>query len=765
MPSDLQKRSWDARPLTYACAAVSVAIACWAELSVARLTSSPPSTTLFALSVAASAWYGGAWPGVLALILSGLAIDYAVIEPGSFLHFASRGQAARFAIFLVGWFGFCLLAGWTNRRLRQDRDLRRAAESTARHSDRLAQLTTALGQARTPAAVVEASLQEALHALAADAGVMALVSSDGRSANVARAIGRATGTASISLVDRSPIRDAVGRGAPLIVESAASSRYRTAMGTTPFEAVAAVPLPIGSRVAAVAQIEFSSPRSFSPDDRDYLSTLGTRAAQALDRTWQYEAAQHARAEAEALRARADEELAEHRQTEVELRASEARYRTLAARTRRLHGLTSALSEAVTMKAVARAVVDQGKVAVGATSGEVTRLVEDGAAFETLHSDATDAGEADGTRVAADRGLCATAVVETMQPVFIGSFTEWQERYPQSASIAADGGYVSSATLPLLADGAAMGVLAFYFTAPVKFDEEYQALLVSVAQYCAQAIDRARLYESAQRAQADAERANRLKDEFVSLVTHDLRAPLNAMLGWTSMLRKGVIAPPDADRALEAIHDNAVRQAKLIDDLLDFSRMIGGHLILQQQTVDLQRLLGDVVESMVPAAEAKRIEMTVSAPAEASVEGDPKRLEQVFFNLIGNAVKFTRDGGRIEIELRAPEDDEVEVRVIDDGVGIEPTFLPHVFERFRQADTTTPGARGGVGLGLSIARQLVQAHEGTISVASEGKNRGALFTVRLPASRTVIDDAPDETIAAPFEVRPGGRTPLPGRMLQ
>ncbi len=748
MPSDLQKRSWDGPPVAYACAAGSVAIAVWAELSLARLTSSPPSTTLFALSVAASAWYGGAGPGVLALILSGLAIDYAVVEPGSFLHFASGGQAARFAIFLVGWFGFCLLAGWTNRRLRQDRDLRRAAESTARHSDRLAQLTTALGQARTPAAVVEASLQEALHALAADAGVMALVSSDGRSADVARAIGRPTETASISLVDKGPMRDAVGRGAPVIVEAAASSGYRTAARSAPFEAVAAVPLPIGSRVVAVVQIEFSSPRSFSPDDRDYLSTLGTRAAQALDRTWQYEAAQRARADAETLRARADEELAGHRQTEVELRASEARYRTLGARTRRLHGLTSALSEAVTVHAVARAVVEQGKVAVGATSGEVTLLVEDGAAFETMHSDATGAGEAEGTRVAADRGLCATAVVETMQPVFIGSFTEWQERYPQSASIAADGGYVSSATLPLLADGAAIGVLAFYFTAPVKFDEEYRALLVSVAQYCAQAIDRARLYESAQRAQADAERANRLKDEFVSLVTHDLRAPLNAMLGWTSMLRKGVIAPPDTDRALEAIHDNAVRQAKLIDDLLDFSRMIGGHLILQQQTVDLQRLLRDVVESMVPAAEAKRIEMTVAAPAEASVEGDPKRLEQVFFNLIGNAVKFTRDGGRIEIELRAPAEDAVEVRVTDDGVGIEPTFLPHVFDRFRQADTTTPGSRGGVGLGLSIARQLVQAHEGTISVASEGKNRGALFTVRLPAVPTGATGrsvASDETV--------------------
>ena len=255
------------------------------------------------------------------------------------------------------------------------------------------------------------------------------------------------------------------------------------------------------------------------------------------------------------------------------------------------------------------------------------------------------------RFQAEIGLCATHVIETRQPVFIGSFAEWQQRYWRSASIAADGGYVSSATLPLMASGQPIGVLAFHFTAPVKFDEEYQALLVSVAQHCAQALDRARLYESAQKARTEAEAANRLKDEFVSIVSHDLRTPLNAMLGWTAMLQKGTLAPSITARALQSIHDNATRQAKLIDDLLDFSRITGGRMALDRDEIDLRDLLRNVIESMVPATAAKRIELQFSAAPDATVLGDIRRLEQVFFNLIGNAVKFTDEGGRIDVSIR------------------------------------------------------------------------------------------------------------------
>ena len=305
-------------------------------------------------------------------------------------------------------------------------------------------------------------------------------------------------------------------------------------------AFAAVPIVLGSRVLAVVQLEFREPREWTRDDREYLLALSPRTAQALDRTFQLESALRGRAEAETLRARADQELAERQKIELALRASETRFRALAARTGRLHGLASALSEAVTIEAVARAVVHHGGNVLGATNGELWRLVENGSQFESVFSDTPYETPGGDVRplIDAEPGLCATHAVSTCEPVFVASFDEWQERYSTSAAQAADGGYVSSATLPLIVDGAPAGVLAFYFTAPVNFDEEYRALLISVAQHCAQALERARLYEAAQAARAEAETANRLKDEFVSLVSHELRTPLSAMLGWASMLERG-----------------------------------------------------------------------------------------------------------------------------------------------------------------------------------------------------------------------------------
>jgi hypothetical protein len=342
------------------------------------------------------------------------------------------------------------------------------------------------------------------------------------------------------------------------------------------------------------------------------------------------------------------------------------------------------------------------------------------------------------------------------PVFIGSFNEWQERYWRSATIAADGGYVSSATLPLMVEGIPMGVLAFHFTVPVNFDDSYQALLVSVAQHCAQALDRARLYESAQSARADAEAANRLKDEFVSIVSHELRTPLNAMLGWTSMLQRGSLEPAVAARALQSIHDNATRQTRLIDELLDFSRIIGGRTRLDLEEIDLRDLIRGVVESMIPSAAAHGLELQLSPIPPVTVLADLRRLEQVFFNLLGNALKFTPKGGQIAMETRLV-DRWVEVRVIDTGVGIAPEFLPHAFDRFRQADSTTTRNHGGLGLGLSIARQLVEAHKGTISVESQGRDRGSTFIVRLPVAgkrpeRATGQPAPEQ-IPAPAPPAP------------
>jgi signal transduction histidine kinase len=411
-------------------------------------------------------------------------------------------------------------------------------------------------------------------------------------------------------------------------------------------------------------------------------------------------------------------------------------------------LTAALSEAVTLEDVARAVVRQGRVAAGATAGEVTRLVDGGTAFDTLYAEGE--GLVTGRRLPVDAGLCAAEAVTARAPIFVSSFDDWQERFPRSASLAADGGYVSSATAPLLAHGDAIGVVAFYFTAPVNFDDEYAALLVSVAQHCAQALDRARLYEAAQQARQAAEDADRLKDEFVSIVSHELRSPLNAILGWSAMLMRGEVAPALAARALHSVHENANRQATLIEELLDFSRVSSGRIALVREAVDVRDLLHAVVESQIPEAVAKQVTLELAGAPSVLVSGDVRRLEQVFFNLLGNALKFTPAGGRIAVSIAATEAD-VEVRVADTGIGIEADVLPYVFDRFRQASDQSAREYGGLGLGLSIARQLVEAHDGSIAVESEGGGTGATFIVRLPRLASHTPSRPAE-VAAPDQTR-------------
>jgi signal transduction histidine kinase len=197
-----------------------------------------------------------------------------------------------------------------------------------------------------------------------------------------------------------------------------------------------------------------------------------------------------------------------------------------------------------------------------------------------------------------------------------------------------------------------------------------------------------------------------------------------------MLRKSDIGPTLAQRAAQSIHENAARQAKLIDDLLDVSRIAAGRATLDVEDVELSALVGGVVESLVPVAASNDVDLKLSPMPAAWVSGDPRRLEQVFFNLLGNALKFTPHGGTITLEARLT-DRAVDVRVTDSGIGIDPEFLPHVFERFRQADSTSTRTYGGLGLGLSIAKQLVEAHKGTIGVESAGAGHGATFIVQQP----------------------------------
>jgi PAS domain S-box-containing protein len=243
------------------------------------------------------------------------------------------------------------------------------------------------------------------------------------------------------------------------------------------------------------------------------------------------------------------------------------------------------------------------------------------------------------------------------------------------------------------------------------------------------------------AKAEAELANRLKDQFLATVSHELRAPLNAVLGWAEMLRKGVLAGPRRQRALDAVHANAKRQTQLIEDLLDVSRIVSGKMSVTRAAVDLNGVVRDALEITQPFADAKRIQIRTDIEAPLGyILGDTARLQQILSNLLTNAVKFSLEKGEVRLAVRRARN-MVEMTVSDNGQGIAPDFLPLVFEPFRQADGTTTRAHGGLGLGLAIVKHLVEAHGGTVTASSPGEGLGATFTVLLPIAAAYLEDDP------------------------
>lgn len=241
----------------------------------------------------------------------------------------------------------------------------------------------------------------------------------------------------------------------------------------------------------------------------------------------------------------------------------------------------------------------------------------------------------------------------------------------------------------------------------------------------------RLLVSERTARSEAERVSRLKDEFLATLSHELRTPLNAIYGWAQVLRGGAANPDDLEQGLSTIERNARAQKQIIDDLLDMSAIISGKLRMDVQRIDLAPVVEAVVETMRPAANAKGIRLqTTLDPQARSISGDPNRLQQIFWNLLTNAIKFTPRDGRVQVLLENA-DSHLEVSVIDSGEGISAEFLPHVFERFRQQDASMSRRHGGLGLGLSIVRHLVELHGGTVRVMSGGSGQGATFVVALP----------------------------------
>jgi PAS domain S-box-containing protein len=241
----------------------------------------------------------------------------------------------------------------------------------------------------------------------------------------------------------------------------------------------------------------------------------------------------------------------------------------------------------------------------------------------------------------------------------------------------------------------------------------------------------RMTENLQLHAAELEQANRVKDEFLATLSHELRTPLTSILGWARLLRSGNLSKPEHDRAIAVVERNAQAQSKLIEDLLDVSRIITGKLRIEFQPIQLAAIVCDVIDEFRPAAEAKGISLGSDVDMNAGpILGDPARLKQIVGNLLSNAIKFTNEGGEIDISLERT-DGHARLRVQDNGVGIDSSVLPHIFERFKQADSSTVRAHSGLGLGLAIVRHLVREHNGAVNAESRGHGQGATFTIEFP----------------------------------
>jgi PAS domain S-box-containing protein len=350
-----------------------------------------------------------------------------------------------------------------------------------------------------------------------------------------------------------------------------------------------------------------------------------------------------------------------------------------------------------------------------------------------HQDPAKAVAAETLRQRLDDPSSATSphwVLKTGIPSFFPEITEEmmlatargdQQRLDNIRSL----GLVSYMAIPMIAHDRSLGVLTLANAeSGVHYSEHDLRLAEDLASRAALAIENAQSYEQLQR-------ADRVKDEFLATLSHELRTPLNAVLGYARMLRTGAIPPDKAPQALEVIDRNAVSLAQIVEDVLDVSRIVSGKTRIEVRPTDLVKVVKDAIATVMPAADAKGLKIEIALNSLGGpISADPSRLQQVIWNLLSNAVKFTPRGGRVEVRV-APVEGNAEILVADSGAGITREFLPHIFERFRQADSGAARRHGGLGLGLAIARHLVEMHGGTIQAASDGRDKGATFRVTLP----------------------------------
>jgi PAS domain S-box-containing protein len=500
----------------------------------------------------------------------------------------------------------------------------------------------------------------------------------------------------------------------LLVQSARDEEHLKIMRQIGFCSVMLVPLKVrGGTLGVLTFVNSESSRHHSLEDLVLAEDLANRAALAVDNARLYRAEQQTRQTAE--------------------RTSDL--------LRRLQSVSESLSQALTPDQVATAVVEQGLNSLGAHAGTVVCLTDTGDELEIVGTvNFSEEIVNKWKRFPLSDSVPIADAIREKAPVIVESFAEWKEHYPGLGPLASVTGSQALVAFPLIVEGRMIGAMGLSFPKPQKFSDDDRAFMLALAQQCAQALERARLYETEQQLRTQAEAANRMKDEFLATVSHELRTPLTAIVGWSNMLITNKFSQEVTSRAIQTIERNAKAQAQIIEDLLDVSRIITGKLNLNSSPIQLELIIKTALESLQPAADGKEIKIKSNFDSEPGIVfGDMDRLQQVMWNLLSNAIKFTPEGGEVNVAMENGES-HLYISVSDTGRGIEKEFLPFVFERFSQADGTSTRKYGGLGLGLAIVRHLVELHGGTVKVESAGINRGTTFTVSLPLLTRQESDA-------------------------